>query len=615
MENIKSLLTNTLDPQARLMQETRGLVTKWDKTGLLDGIKSDIEKSNMAVLLENQAKQLITEATATGTSANSEQWAGVALPLVRRVFAEFAAKEFVSVQPMNLPSGLVFYLDFKYGSPHGGNPADTSGSYYQSLFGGTGTKLGSTDTAVGGLYGAGRFGYTINQKTCSVNFTVATSSLEDVNWLANYYTQYAASGSAQGVASSITASLSAGQLFTIKSANFYNNTVAIGDPFDPLAVRSFMPFALQTGSASNITASFAGNLAVVYFPPFTKFVTGTGINAGGAQVGEIQFVISASAGLSGSVTLGGVTGSVFYSIQTSPADRGDFEDTPNNANVSPGDLGYVYPTGKSTTDTGLNKDIGIPEVNLQLNSEPIVAKTRKLKAVWTPELAQDLNAYHSIDAEAELTALLSEYVSMEIDLEILDMLITSAPSINTERWSAALNTEIVPNGVGGYQAVLTTTGGTGGYYTKATWYQTLGNKIQKVSNRIHQLTLRGGANFMVISPSVATILESIPGFVVNTDGDQAKFAMGVSRVGSFASRFQVYKNPYMTDNIILLGFRGNNFLETGAVYAPYIPLVQTPLVYDPVNFTPRRGVMTRYAKKIVRPEFYGKVLIADLDKV
>jgi hypothetical protein len=164
-------------------------------------------------------------------------------------------------------------------------------------------------------------------------------------------------------------------------------------------------------------------------------------------------------------------------------------------------------------------------------------------------------------------------------------------------------------------AVDQTVAGTGGYYTKATWYQTLGNKIQKVSNKIHQLTLRGGANFMVVSPDVATILESIPGFVVNTDGDQAKFAMGVSRVGSFASRFQVYKNPYMTDNIILLGFRGNNFLETGAVYAPYIPLVQTPLVYDPVNFTPRRGVMTRYAKKIVRPEFYGKVLVADLDTV
>jgi len=594
MENIKSLLTNTLNPQARLMQETRGLVTKWDKTGLLEGIKSDIEKSNMSILLENQAKQLIEEATATGTSANSEQWAGVALPLVRRVFAEFAAKEFVSVQPMNLPSGLVFYLDFKYGSNHGGSPADKSGSYYQSLFGGTGIKLGSTDSAVGGLYGAGKFGYTINQKYVTASFTTAAATLEDINWLTNYYTQVAQSGSVQTALNSISASYVAGQLITITTTNLNANTVAQGNVYDPLAVRTFVPYNI-----GNVSASV---LAPQYFPPFTKFNSATG---------EMQFVISASAALTASTA----SGSVIYSVQPNAQDRGDFEDNTNNTNAAGGDQGFQYPTGKSTTDTGLNKDIGIPEVNLQLNSEPIVAKTRKLKAVWTPELAQDLNAYHSIDAEAELTALLSEYVSMEIDLEILDMLITSAPAINTERWSAKLNREIVPNGTGGYMISDTTAAGTGGYYTKATWYQTLGNKIQKVSNRIHQLTLRGGANFMVVSPSVSTILESIPGFVVNTDGDQAKFAMGVSRVGSFASRFQVYKNPYMTDNVILLGFRGNNFLETGAVYAPYIPLVQTPLVYDPVNFTPRRGVMTRYAKKIVRPEFYGKVLIADLDTV
>lgn len=207
MENIKSLLTNTLNPQARLMQETRGLVTKWDKTGLLEGIKSDIEKSNMAVLLENQAKQLIEEATATGTSANSEQWAGVALPLVRRVFAEFAAKEFVSVQPMNLPSGLVFYLDFKYGTSQMGQPADKSGSYYQSLFGGTGVKLGSTDQAIGGLYGAGKFAYTINDKYASASFTTAQSTLEDINWLSNYYTQVGQSGSVQTAVNSISASL------------------------------------------------------------------------------------------------------------------------------------------------------------------------------------------------------------------------------------------------------------------------------------------------------------------------------------------------------------------------------------------------------------------------
>ena len=199
------------------------------------------------------------------------------------------------------------------------------------------------------------------------------------------------------------------------------------------------------------------------------------------------------------------------------------------------------------------------------------------------------------------------------------MLNNSVAGSTTEAWSAQIGTEFSKaiNSTTG-EASFTRIGDSSPNrtaYVKSTWFQTLGNKIQKVSNKIHQLTLRGGANFLVCSPDVATILESIPGYVVSTDGDQGKFAMGVSRVGSFASRFQVYKNPYMTDNAILMGFRGNNFLETGAVYAPYIPLVQTPLVYDPTNFTPRRGVITRYAKKVVRPEFYGRVLISDLDKV
>jgi hypothetical protein len=285
---------------------------------------------------------------------------------------------------------------------------------------------------------------------------------------------------------------------------------------------------------------------------------------------------------------------VAYHKQPEATSRGDFEDQ-----------GAGLPNA-----TGVANDIGIPEVNLELKSEAIVAKTRKLKAVWTPELAQDLNAYHSIDAEAELTALLSEYVSMEIDLEILDMLVTAAPAATTEFWSARVGAE--------YNATLgkfQDTAANRTAYVKSTWFQTLGNKIQKVSNKIHQLTLRGGANFLVCSPDVATIIESIPGFSTNTDGDQAKFAMGVAKVGALSNRWTVYKNPYMTDNVMLVGFRGTNFLETGAVYAPYIPLIQTPLVYDPVNFTPRRGVMTRYAKKILRPEFFGKIVIGNLDEV
>jgi hypothetical protein len=346
---------------------------------------------------------------------------------------------------------------------------------------------------------------------------------------------------------------------------------------DVNGVRSFRVGSVRSGSIA---------VSTWQFPALTRVATN----------GEVVFVISGSFVLA--PTPSNATASVTWSVQPQASNRGDFEDK----------------LGPAIGNTGLNTDIGIPEVNLELNSEPIIAKTRKLKAVWTPELAQDLNAYHSIDAEAELTALLSEYVSMEIDLEILDMLISNAPAITTERWSAKLNREVVWNG-SAWAFQDQTVAGTGGYYTKETWFKTLGIKVQKVSNKIHQLTLRGGANFMVCSPDVATILESFQGFVTSTDGDQAKFAMGVTRIGTLAQRFQVYKNPYMTDNVILMGFRGNNFLETGAVYAPYVPLIQTPLVYDPVNFTPRRGVMTRYAKKIVRPEFYGKILVADIDQV
>jgi hypothetical protein len=217
-----------------------------------------------------------------------------------------------------------------------------------------------------------------------------------------------------------------------------------------------------------------------------------------------------------------------------------------------------------------------------------------------------LNAYHSIDAEAELTQMLSEYISLEIDLEILEML--QANALTTDYWSAKVGYDW-----NGSAFSFDSNTVSANAYNKSTWFQTLGIKLQKVSNKIHQLTMRGGANFIVASPNVCTILESMNGFAANPAKDALQFAAGVSQVGSISNRYDVYKNPYMTENVILLGFKGSNFFETGAVYAPYVPLIMTPLVYDPVNFTPRRGVMTRYAKKIVRPEFYGKVVIEGLN--
>ena len=242
-----------------------------------------------------------------------------------------------------------------------------------------------------------------------------------------------------------------------------------------------------------------------------------------------------------------------------------------------------------------------------MQSQAITAKTKKLKAVWTPEFAQDLAAYQNIDAEAELTNIMSEYISMEIDLEILDMLIADAAA-GTEYWSVTSNKTIDANG---------TVGAAGYYNTQGQWFQTLGTKIQKVSNKIHQLTLRGGANFLVTSPTVATVLESIPGFASNNNGDaaQEEYAFGVQKVGTINNRYKVYKNPYFTDNLILMGYRGTQFLETGAVFAPYIPLIMTPLIYDPNTFTPRKGLLTRYAKKMLRPEFYGKIYVSGLNSL
>ena len=609
--DIKSLLTNNMNPQAKLMAETRGLQGKWEKTGLLEGCKG-VEKAHMSILLENQAKQLLDEATTTGTSTSSEQWAGVALPLVRRVFAEIAAKEFVSVQPMNLPSGLIFYLDFKYGTNapgsdlrnlnNGSSVTTRAGKQLNdSLFGGTGKKLGSTDSAVRGLYGQGAFAYSVRPVSSSAitityssgatnnGGTIQTASWNDVQFDAE-----------------LSGSVVAKKLFKVILNHDDNNTPvsSYGNLYnvDLNAVRSFN---LISGSGATNPGALIKNGVVLN--TYSKAV-----NTGSLSNPFYQTVYIVSA--SQSTFAGAASGprlKLIYSLQPTDNLRGDFE-----AGKTPGEGSG---TAANVATQSIDTDISIPEVNLVLNSEPIVAKTRKLKAVWTPELAQDLNAYHSIDAEAELTALLSEYVSMEIDLEILDMLSEAVQGVTTEAWSAQIGVEFSKglNATTG-DAVFTRNANASANrtaYVKSTWFQTLGNKIQKVSNTIQKLTLRGGANFLVVSPDVATILESIPGYVVNTDGDSAKFAMGVARVGSFASRFQVYKNPYMTDNIVLVGFRGNNFLETGAVYAPYIPLIQTPLVYDPVNFTPRRGVMTRYAKKVVRPEFYGKVIIGDLDTV
>ena len=532
------------NPHQELLSQTRKLVDKWEPTGLLDDIDDSTKKTGMAVLLENQATQLIKEASGTGTGGSKEEWSGVALPLVRRIFGEISAQEFVSVQPMNLPSGLIFFLDFKYGSANQANHIKDT-----DIFGNT----SASGDPSGGLYGSGRGGYSINDRDSALiansNITEASASWKDVEFEPSL-----SSSVAVGTANQIVK-------LTVTKANF----LTAAPRADLEGIRSFEV------SGSDISESF---------PAYTT-VDDTNVN----------FFVKTT---DGRMTVAGI--GLKYHEQPTAAQRGDFEQS-----------SFTTP-GPSSAD-----DLQIPEVDIQLKSEAIVAKTRKLKAVWTPELAQDLNAYHSVDAEAELTAMLSEYIAMEIDLEILDMLSLNADA-KTAYWSAKVGFEYDGSGTGA--GAWTQVSGASNAYTKSSWFQTLGIKIQSVSNAIHQKTLRGGANFVVVSPETATILESVSGYVANTGAASSKtYAMGVEAVGSINNRYTVYKNPYMTTNDILIGFRGSNFLETGAVYAPYVPMIMTPLVYDPQNFTPRKGVMTRYAKKMVRPEFYGKVIVADIDQV
>jgi hypothetical protein len=517
----------------------------------------------MALILENQAKQLVVETSQTGTQStftsgtSGENWAGIALPLVRKVFGQIAAKEFVSVQPMNLPSGLVFFLDFQYGTTK--NPFTSGGSMYGDRNASSNTPFSTTGTN-GGLYGAGRFTYSTNQFSAS-GATVTTAS----NYVsASTANQKQAQWAALGYNSDYSASVAAGSIWTLTVSALG----AASASFDLDAVRGF------TVSASGTTNITPANVLSAY----------TTINAAGTI---ITFYITGS-----TTDIGGnITPVLFYNKKTADNARGDFEDT-----TAPS---YSVPNAANAST------ISIPEINISMQSQAITAKTKKLKAVWTPEFAQDLNAYQNIDAEAELTNIMSEYISMEIDLEILDMLIEDAPTV--EYWSAINNVTL--------DATTLPTASLGFFNTQGSWFQTLGTKMQKISNKIHQLTMRGGANFLVCSPTVATVLESIPGFSSNSNGDvtNMEYAFGVQKTGAINNRYTVYKNPYMTENTILMGFRGKQFLESGAVFAPYIPLIMTPLIYDPSTFTPRKGLMTRYAKKMLRPEFYGKIYVNGLN--
>lgn len=544
--NTKTLLTSNTPEMELRKRQTEAVRVKWKQTGLLDNMPDSQSEGHIADLLENQAKQLIKEANRTNTTSGGEEWNGIALPLIRRIFGQqIAAKEFVSLQPMNAPSGLIFWLEFKYAT---GQPGFTTGaartSQNDSIWGVTDATKGTT-VGTGGLYGAGRFGYSINDVSSSAQNLLLTASagqlvlgsgsIDSINWTSDI--QHNTEFSQSLATSSI-------KKITIPISRLTNP--------DLKGVRAF------TISATNLNT---------VYPQYTT-VDSTNT--------YLTFIVSGS-------LVSSTDAVIYYQKQPTEVTRGDFEE------------------GKTQ-----EANLDMPTFDLQMNQDTIVAKSRKLKAQWTPEFDQDIEHYHNIDAKAELTGLLSEYITQEIDIEILDMLIQGAQTI--DKWSCRLGYEW--NG-----SSWTQTSANAAMYTQQTWFQTIGTKIRKLSNEIDRLTMRGGATFIVAPPKIATILESIEGYSMDSSGGQMKFGMGSRKMGQINNSWTIYKNPYMTENTILIGYKGSSFLESGAVYAPYIPLELTPVVYDPNNLTPRVGISTRYGKKLLRPEFYAKLNVEGLETI
>jgi hypothetical protein len=568
--------------QRDLQAEGSALLNKWERTGLLEGLSSERTKHTMARLLENQAKELLRESTSMA-AGDVEGFAAVAFPIVRRVFAGLIANDLVSVQPMSLPSGLIFFLDFQISSTTGSGP-----------------RLGYD--AGDSVYGQGVVG---QQITGGVSLTGVNAEKGFYN-LNNGYTS--PTGSNTGMTITVVA-----------SGTFGAGTQGI-DEFCRYDAD------LVSGSTRVLVASVVTNTEFVQLNKrnLVAIVADSTSKLSGSQVRRLtQFGNGITVGSTATTATDGKTYLVFTAASNTDAALNTLNSsiTSEAANVvakfpivdnfggtatagSTNALGTVVATGT----WGLEGQTDIPEIDIKVDSVSITAVTKKMKAKWTPELGQDLNAYHNLDAEVELTSILSEQIGLEIDREILEDLIKGATA-GTFYWSRSPGL-----------FVNRTTGAEIGASAKApdftgtvsAWYETLIETINDVSAQIHRKTLRGGANFIVCGPETANILEFTSGFRAKVTHEDEKGEIGAVNVGSISKKFDVYVDPYFLRNVILVGRKGSSFLESGYVYAPYVPLQVTPTIFGTEDFVPRKGVMTRYAKKMVKPDLYGLVIIRGL---
>ena len=631
--------------QRHLGSQNRRLVEKWSRTGLLRGL-SGVSRENMSRMLENQAGQLLREANSISTggaaltsSGDLRGFSNIAFPIVRRVFGGLVANELVSVQPMSLPSGLLFYLDYTYGSNVGGGASDDgndnasylSGSSIYNMPTGKGVRSGSL--GIGGQYDLAGSGYSRVQKTTGTGLTMHASG-------------------AYGGKSTITAG-------TVAAPVALHATGTDGKliQFDPQLTNLIESHNSSNGPAtyvalliksSGVTVG-SGNGAPdwtmakefgLFIPGQAAQVTGRGLHnvqssgsnavQGGLRLCNVRRLNQLGTWDGANFTPNalvapGATESALLMIVSgngvcSNGDSNTFANAKISFPVDPllnaGSDGDTLTIPTFESNFGTTPSPAIPEIDIKVESIAVTAVTRKLRARWSPELAQDLNAYHSLDAEVELTQILSEQIALEIDREILNDLLTQAKTIRY--WSRAPGKFL--NRSTGAELGRSDTLSPGPAFTGTVreWYETLVETIIDVANEIHRLTLRGSANFIVVSPDVATMLEASvlyrPAYTIDGDGQVGSpFSIGADKIGTLSNRFTVYKDPYFPRNKVLVGYKGGSYLETGYVYAPYVPLIVTPTIFAPEDFTPRKGVMTRYGKKMVRSDFYGSVTVTDLN--
>ena len=591
--SVLKTLTEGIQPRD-LHQESSALLNKWERTGLLEGLNTDDKRHQMARLLENQAKELLRESS-TMAGADVEGFAAVAFPLVRRVFASLVAQDLVSVQPMSLPSGLIFFMDFTFSAEGGmnANGERLGNASADSIYGGGRVASQITGGVVLTGIDAERGPYALNNGFSSPTGTVVSAGL----------TTPVASGTVGdgGFADFTTATdgFSGTAGYDLANLLQFDADLVSGSAF----VVATAPISGLTGGEFN----FDDYVAITITGSGKSDPLGLGANS--VQVRRLTRqdpVNSANVLLvAASLTASDATG--IGQLRTA-LNAVTHVDIPLADNFDSSGIGSVV----GAAEWGLENNADIPEIDIKVDSVSVTAVTKKLKAKWTPELGQDLNAYHNMDAEVELTSILSEQVALEIDREILEDLVKGSTA-GTFYWSRRPGRFVdretgadIANGTQN-EALL------GADFTGnvSEWYETLIETINDVSAQIHRKTLRGGANFVVVSPEMANLLEFTAGFRAAVTHDDDRGSIGAVRVGSLSKKFDVYVDPYFLRNVVLVGRKGASFLESGYVYAPYVPLQVTPTIFGVEDFVPRKGVMTRYAKKMVRPDMYGLVICKD----